>query len=121
MKRILVVANETVAGRPLIEAVQHGAEGEDTRPLICPRTAPARYVINETRPRRSREPLELTRAQLREDGIDGRLRVMTRPHSAIMDALGDETYDEIISRHTPRRARGGCAGSRDGCTGHGRR
>ena len=42
MKRILVVANETVAARPLIEAVQRHAEGEEIHVhVICRRTSPS--------------------------------------------------------------------------------
>ena len=61
MKRILVVANETVAGRPLIDAVKrHAEQGEVEVHVICPQNQPKHgYVIYESHgPRRDREPAE---------------------------------------------------------------
>ncbi len=109
MKRILVVANETVAGRALIEAVQRGAEGEDTHVhVICPQNQPRHgYVIDDGHVRDAAENrLELTLAQLREEGIEADGEVMDPdPYSAIMDALGEENYDEIIiSTHPETRS-----------------
>ena len=109
MKRILVVANETVAGRPLIEAVQRRAEGDDTHVhVICPQNQPRHgYVINEDHVRdAAQNRLELTLAQLREEGIEADGEVMDPdPYSAIMDALGEEAYDEIIiSTHPETRS-----------------
>ena len=53
MKRILVVANETVAGRPLIDAVKRHAEhGEVAVHVICPQNQPKHgYVIYESQVR----------------------------------------------------------------------
>jgi hypothetical protein len=110
MKRILVVANETVAGRPLIEAVKrHAEEGEDLRVhVICPQNQPKHgYVIYEDHVRDATENrLAMTLALLREEGIEADGAVMDPdPYSAIMDALGEETYDEIIvSTHPETRS-----------------
>jgi hypothetical protein len=109
MKRILVVANETVAGKPLIEAVKRHAEGEEIHVhVICPQNQPKHgYVIYEDHVRDATENrLEMTLAQLREEGIDADGRVMDPdPYSAIMDALGEEEYDEIIiSTHPETRS-----------------
>jgi hypothetical protein len=109
MKRILVVANETVAGKPLIEAVKRRAEGEDIHVhVICPQNQPKHgYVIYEDHVRDATENrLQMTLAQLREEGIDADGRVMDPdPYSAIMDALGEEQYDEIIiSTHPETRS-----------------
>ena len=41
MKRILVVANETVAGKPLIDAIRGRAEGEEVHAhVISPQNMP---------------------------------------------------------------------------------
>jgi hypothetical protein len=109
MKRILVVANETVAGKPLIEAVKRRAEGEEVHVhVICPQNQPKHgYVIYEDHVRDATENrLEMTLAQLREEGIDADGQVMDPdPYSAIMDALGEEEYDEIIiSTHPETRS-----------------
>jgi hypothetical protein len=109
MKRILVVANETVAGKPLIEAVKRRAEGEEVHVhVICPQNQPKHgYVIYEDHVRDATENrLEMTLAQLREEGIDADGQVLDPdPYSAIMDALGEEEYDEIIiSTHPETRS-----------------
>jgi hypothetical protein len=109
MKRILVVANETVAGKPLIEAVQRRAEGEEVRVhVICPQNQPRHgYVIYEDHVRdAAQNRLEMTLALLREEGIEADGEVMDPdPYSAIMDALGEQEYDEIIiSTHPETRS-----------------
>jgi hypothetical protein len=109
MKRILVVANETVAGKPLIEAVQRRAEGEEVRAhVICPQNQPRHgYVIYEDHVRdAAQNRLEMTLALLREEGIEADGEVMDPdPYSAIMDALGEQEYDEmIISTHPETRS-----------------
>ena len=73
MKRILVVANETVAGRPLIDAVKRRAEGEDVQVhVICPQNQPKHgYVIYDEHVRDAAENrLEMTLALLHEAGIE---------------------------------------------------
>jgi len=109
MKRILVVANETVAGRALIDAVKRHAEGEEVHVhVICPQNEPKHgYVIYEDHVRdATQNRLEMTLALLREEGIEADGRVMDPdPYSAIMDALGEEEYDEIIiSTHPETRS-----------------
>ena len=109
MKRLLVVANETVAGQPLIDAVKRRAEGEEVKVhVICPQNQPRHgYVIYEDHVRDAAENrLSMTLALLREEGIEADGEVMDPdPYSAIMDALGEETYDEIIiSTHPETRS-----------------
>lgn len=109
MKRILVVANETVAGRPLIDAVKRSASGQDAYVhVICPQNQPKHgYVIYEDHVRDATENrLQMTLALLREEGIDADGEVMDPdPYSAIMDALGQADYDEIIlSTHPQTRS-----------------
>jgi hypothetical protein len=109
MKRVLVVANETVAGRPLIDAVRKRAEGEEIRAhVISPQNQPKHgYVIYDEHVRdAAQNRLEMTVALLREAGIEADGEVMDPdPYSAVMDALGEQDYDEIvISTHPETRS-----------------
>lgn len=109
MKRILVVANETVAGKPLIDAVKRRAEGEGVRVhVISPQNQPKHgYVIYDEHVRDAAENrLGMTLALLREAGIEADGEVMDPdPYAAVMDALGEQDYDEIIvSTHPETRS-----------------
>jgi hypothetical protein len=109
MKRLLVVANETVAGRPLIDAVRARAgDGEVDVHVICPQNEPKHgYVIYDSMVREAAENrLRITLAMLREAGIEAHGEVMDPdPYAAIMDALGEQDYDEIvISTHPETRS-----------------
>jgi hypothetical protein len=109
MKRILVVANETVAGRPLIEAVKRVAQGDEADVhVICPQNQPKHgYVIYDSMVRDAAENrLKITLALLREAGVEAHGEVMDPdPYAAVMDALGDQDYDEIIvSTHPETRS-----------------
>jgi hypothetical protein len=109
MKRILVVANETVAGQPLIEAVRERAAGEQVDVhVISPQNQPRHgYVIYDSTVRDAAENrLQMTLALLREAGIEADGEVMDPdPYAAVMDALGDQDYDEIIvSTHPETRS-----------------
>src|SRR5918994_3426688 len=111
MRRILVVANETVAGRPLIDAVKRraGDAPDDVHVhVICPQNQPRHgYVIYDEHVREAAENrLKMTIALLREAGIEADGEVMDPdPYSAVMDALGEQEYDEIIvSTHPQTRS-----------------
>src|SRR3712207_5316054 len=109
VKRILVVANETVAGRPLIDAVKRRSEqGQVSVHVICPQNEPKHgYVIYEEHARdAAKNRLEATLALLREAGIEADGEIMDPdPYAATMDALGEEDYDEIIvSTHPETRS-----------------
>src|SRR4051794_266119 len=95
-KRILVVANETVAGRPLIDAVKrHSERGPVEVHVVCPQNSPKHgYVIYDEHVREAAQNrLEMTLAQLREAGIQATGEVMDPdPYSAAMDALGERDY-----------------------------
>jgi hypothetical protein len=109
MKNILVVANETAAGRPLIEAVRRHADGGDVEVhVICPQNQPKHgYVIYDSMVREAAENrLKMTVAMLGEAGIEAHGDVVDPdPYSAVMDALGERDYDEIIvSTHPETRS-----------------
>ena len=109
MKRILVVANETVVGKPLIDAVKRRADGDSIEVhVISPQNQPKHgYVIYDEHVREAAENrLEMTLALLREGGIEADGEVMDPDaYSAVMDALGEQDYDEIIiSTHPETRS-----------------
>jgi hypothetical protein len=109
MKRILVVANETVAGKPLLEAVKrHADAGEVEVHVISPQNQPHHgYVIYESMVRdAAQNRLQMTLALLHEAGIEADGEVMDPdPYAAIMDAVGAKEYDEIIvSTHPETRS-----------------
>jgi hypothetical protein len=108
-RRILVVANETVGGTALMEAVKKRAEQDEVAVhVICPQNTPKHgYVIYDGTVREAAENrLRLTVAQLQEIGIEATGEVMDPdPYSAIQDALGEDDYDEIIvSTHPETRS-----------------
>jgi hypothetical protein len=108
-KRILVVANETVAGHALIDAVKrHADAGPVQVHVICPQNEPRHgYVIYADHVRDAAENrLQMTLAQLREIGVEATGELMDPdPYAAVMDALGDADYDEIIvSTHPETRS-----------------
>ncbi len=109
MKRVLVVANETVAGKPLIDAVKRRADGDEVQVhVVSPQNQPKHgYVIYDEHVRdAAQNRLEMTLALLREAGIKADGEVMDPdPYSAVMDALGEQDYDEIvISTHPETRS-----------------
>jgi hypothetical protein len=109
MKRVLVVANETVAGKPLIDAVKRHSEADQVQVhVISPQNQPKHgYVVYDEHTRdAAQNRLEMTIALLREEGIEADGEVMDPdPYSAVMDALGEQDYDEIIlSTHPETRS-----------------
>jgi hypothetical protein len=109
MKRLLVVANETVAGKPLIDAVKRHSDGGQVQVhVVSPQNQPKHgYVVYDEHTRdAAQNRLEMTIALLREEGIEADGEVMDPdPYSAVMDALGEQDYDEIIlSTHPETRS-----------------
>jgi hypothetical protein len=88
---LLVVANETVTGRKLIESIeQHMGEAEFRVSVICPVSQPQRgYVVyQDTRRAAAGRRLDRTLTTLREEGIpaDGFV-VEADPETAVRDAV----------------------------------
>ncbi len=103
-RHILVVANETVAGKALIEAVQkRAADGPIRVTVVCPQNAPrAGFVVYADSRRSSAERrLRRTLDLLHEAGIAARGAVVDPdPLQAIKDAFHEYRPDEmIISTH----------------------
>lgn len=113
-KRILVVANETVGGRRLIDLVSKKAEearaegGSATVTVICPQNEPRHgYVVYDELVRSAAENrLNTTLAALREAGVEADGEVMDPdPYTAVRDAVDVYGADEvIISTHPETRS-----------------
>lgn len=108
-KTILVVANETVGGRALIEAVKaRAAQGPVHVCVICPQNEPKHgYVVYDELVRTAAENrLDITLAELREEGIDADGEVMDPdPYQATMDGIAHFHADEVIvSTHPETRS-----------------
>jgi len=108
-RHILVVANETVAGKTLIDALRrHAEEGPIRVTVICPQNEPrAGFVVyadsrRSSADRRLRRTLDL----LHEAGIAARGAVVDPdPLQAIKDALHEYDPDEIIISTHPGELR----------------
>jgi hypothetical protein len=108
-KTILVVANETVGGRALIDAVTARAQrGPVHVRVICPQNQPRHgYVIYDDLVREAAgNRLAITLAELREERIDAVGEVMDPdPYQATMDGIAHFNADEvIISTHPETRS-----------------
>jgi hypothetical protein len=110
-RHVLVIANETVAGKSLIEAIQQRREGGPLRvTVITPVNQPREgYVVYEdTRRAAAGRRLEQTLKVLRAEGIPASgLVVESEPVAATRDALAqlEPRPDEIVvSTHPQQRS-----------------
>ncbi len=103
MKTILAVANETIGGAKLREAIKAkvaaaGADG--ARVVICvPRKRPQHGLVIYDEPvfDAARVRIDLARQVLRADGIDAIGEVGDPdPYTATMDAIGEYAPDEVV-------------------------
>jgi len=109
MPNVLVVANDTHGGRPLIEAIRARAAAGDVRFfVIAPQTKPqSGYVIYDEAVRdAARNRVDRTLAALREHGIEATGDVMDPdPFNATLDAVREYGIDEVIvSTHPETRS-----------------
>ena len=90
---VLVIANETVLGDPLLERIRVRArEGPASFLIVSPQSDPTRGSHPDAE-RRLRAAL----AQLRSEGIDVHGQIAhPDPYTAAMQAVGDERVDEIV-------------------------
>ena len=107
--RILVVANETVVGKPLIDAVKaRAAKGPIEVHVICPQNQPRAGWVGYGEEARwaAENRLKATLARLEEAGIAATGAIEDPdPYTATMDELGRADYDEIIiSTHPETRS-----------------
>jgi GABA permease len=110
VRRILVVANETVGGEELLDAIRERSAGVNEEVLVVSPTLTSRvqhWTSDQDRARAAAEQrLERSLAALREAGIDASGQVTDDdPVQAIEDALRVFGADEvIISTHPPGRS-----------------
>jgi hypothetical protein len=99
-RHILVLANETVAGKTLIDALlRHSSEGPIRVTVICPQTEPrAGFVVyDDSRRSAADRRLRRTLDLLHEAGIAARGRVVDPdPLQALRDAVHEYRPDEIV-------------------------
>jgi hypothetical protein len=90
---VLVIANETVLGEPLLERIrERAAKGPASFLIVSPQTDPSLGAHPEAERR-----LKRALTQLRGEGIDVHGQVAhPDPFSAAMEAVHDERVDEII-------------------------
>jgi hypothetical protein len=110
MKTILVVANETLAGQPLIDAVLERAGGDQARVVICvPRTRPkhGNVIYDDAVYDAAQVRIDLARGFLRTQGIEAVGDVGDPdPYSAAMDAIAEWHPDEVIVSTYPAASSG---------------
>ena len=92
-KNVLVIANETVFGEPLLEKIRdRAATGPASFLIVSPQSDPSAGEHPEAERR-----LKRALAQLRGEGIDVHGQVAhPDPFSAAMEAVHDERVDEIV-------------------------
>ena len=100
MREVLVVANRTLGGEKLIEAVRERAASPDTRfRLVVPQSKPsAGLVIYDEAVRESAQVrVDLALSTVAAEGIEATGEVGDAdPFSATMDAVAERRPDEII-------------------------
>ncbi len=110
MSHLLVIANETVAGKELTEAVRRHTEAGLQVTVVCPVNAPREgYVVyQDTRRAAARRRLDRALADLREAGIvaDGFV-VDADPVDAVRDALAQlepPVTEIVVSTHPEQKS-----------------
>jgi hypothetical protein len=107
---VLVVANETLAGDELVDAVRARAEAGPIRAVvIAPVSDPrsARVVYEDSRRAAAGRRLDRTVARLRQEGIPALGDVLEGgPLTAVEDALALERVDELIVSTHPEATSG---------------
>jgi hypothetical protein len=109
-RRILVVANETVGGRELIDCIEKKAEGVAEKVLVvCPAlNSPLRHWVSDEDDARAaaQERLDASVASMRAIGIDATGQIGDGdPLQAIEDAVRTFAPDEVVvSTHPEGRS-----------------
>jgi hypothetical protein len=110
VRTVLVLANETIGGRPLIDAVRKHASEEETRFVLCvPQTRPrAGYVIYDDAVFDAAQTrVDLAAGFMRSEGMDAVGEVGDPdPYAAAMDAVREYDPDAIIISTYPEARSG---------------
>jgi hypothetical protein len=106
MPTVLVVANETIGGANLLEAVREKARADPSTRfrLVVPRTRPRSGLViyDEAVRDAAQVRVDLARSFMAREGlqVDGEVGDPD-PYTAVMDAIGDGGVDEIIISTLP--------------------
>ena len=110
MRTVLVIANETIGGRPLIDAVRRYASEEETRFVLCvPETRPrAGYVIYDDAVFDAAQArVDLALGFVHSEGIQAVGEVGDPdPYAAAIDAVAEYEPDAIIISTYPEARSG---------------
>ncbi len=111
MKKILIVANQTMGGQKLLDLVRKKAhEGDDVQfVLVLPMDRPPHggVIYNEAVRHAAEARLSLARQFMAQEGIDLRGEVGDEdPYTATMDGIAIHRPDEVIISTLPRTASG---------------
>jgi hypothetical protein len=111
--RVLVLANETVGGRALLEEIQNRVSGRDSEILVVVpalTSSPLEHWASDVDRAldEARERLDASLAAMEASGLVARGHVGDHhePNASLEDALRDFPADEVvISTHPPNRSR----------------
>lgn len=110
MRTILAVANETIGGQAMIDAVLEKAGDGDSRVVICvPRAQPrhGNIIYDDAVYDAAQTRIDLARGFLRQQGVNAVGDVGDPdPYTATMDAVAEFAPDEIIISTLPAQASG---------------
>src|SRR3954463_2064219 len=110
MAEILVLANETIGGEKLLDAVRERAQEGDARfHVVVPLTRPrhGNVIYDEAVRDSAQVRVDLALAFMREEGIEGTGEGGDGdPLNAAMDAIADHKIDEVIVSTLPAQSSG---------------
>jgi hypothetical protein len=110
MAEVLVLANETIGGEKLLDAVrERHAQGDARFHLVVPLTRPrhGNVIYDEAVRDSAQVRVDLALAFMREEGIEGTGEVGDGdPLNAAMDAIADHKIDEVIVSTLPAQSSG---------------
>jgi GNAT superfamily N-acetyltransferase len=110
VKTVLVVANETLGGRPLLEKIKEKAAEDELHLVVCvPRTNPRQgnIIYDEAVFDAAQVRIDLARKIMREEGIEAIGEVGDPdPYTAAMDAIAEYRPDEVIISTHPAASSG---------------
>jgi GNAT superfamily N-acetyltransferase len=110
VRTILVVANETLGGRPLLERVLQKASEGEIRVVVCvPRSRPrhGNVIFDEAVFDAAQVRIDLARKVLREEGVEAVGEVGDPdPYTATMDAIAEHDPDEVVISTLPAASSG---------------
>src|SRR5215218_446655 len=110
MSDVLVLANETIGGKTLLDAIrERHAEGDARFHVVVPQIRPrhGNVIYDEAVRDSAQVRVDLALAFMREEGIEGRGEVGDGdPLNAAKDAIAEHGIDEIIVSTLPASSSG---------------